>query len=291
MGRKPHPHGWPSRARKRVFPVTGGPQPPSQSADGIQRSVPDPCLVLSRSRRGGNRTVLSDDQSGLAARYMPMADKLARNFTSRQHPEREELRSTAYMALVEAAKAFDPMRNVSFATFARHRIRGALRDYMRYLLSENWRGDEAMRPTFYSLGPHPEHAGRVLWIPEPEPIGTEIDSIDAVEAWLRRLPPKHALACRLIYLGGKSHGRSGGPAGTFQVPGVARPCRSDLALDRRLQSETRPRPASTSEKERLTPQKRRGRDKKSHTAARQTVVSFCVLTLPWARLRDSRVTP
>ena len=110
----------------------------------------------------------------------------------------------AYMALVEAAKAFDPMRNVSFATFARHRIRGALRDYMRYLLAENWRGDEALRPAFYSLGRNPEHAGRVLWIPEPEPIGTEIDSMDAVEAWLRRLPPKHALACRLIYLGGKT---------------------------------------------------------------------------------------
>ena len=124
-------------------------------------------------------------------------------------------------------------------------------DYMRYLLAENWRGDEALRPAFYSLGRNPEHAGRVLWIPEPEPIGTEIDSMDAVEAWLRRLPPKHALACRLIYLGGKTPDEVAALLGLSRSQ-VSRPCRSDLVLDRRRQREPRPRPASTSEKERLT---------------------------------------
>ena len=39
--------------------------------------------------------------------------------------------------------------------------------------------------------------------PEP-PVGTWIESTEAVEFWLRRLPKAHAAACRLIYIHGKS---------------------------------------------------------------------------------------
>jgi RNA polymerase sigma factor (sigma-70 family) len=129
---------------------------------------------------------------------------LANAQKSKAHIEREELKSTAYMALVEAAKSFDPNRKVSFATFARHRIRGALRDYLRFVLSDSWRGRTANRPYFRTLGTQSERFGQVLGVEPDKPVGAEIDSLDSVESWLRRLPKSHALACRLIYIGGKS---------------------------------------------------------------------------------------
>jgi RNA polymerase sigma factor (sigma-70 family) len=133
-----------------------------------------------------------------------MAKSLAKAFESRQRIEREELQSTAYMALVQAARTFNPYRKVNFATYARHRIRGALRDYMRFLLSESWRGEETLRPAFQSLFQKAEEHGQVLGITGDEPTGAQIESLEAVEAWLRRLPETHALTCRLIYLGGKT---------------------------------------------------------------------------------------
>ncbi len=152
----------------------------------------------------GIRPRLSEDQRGLATRYLHMAESLARAYEARQEFERDELRSTAYMALVEAARTFDPYRKVNFATFARHRIRGALRDYARFLLSENWRGLETVRPSFQGLGTNVEQHGRVVGIKGEKPVGTEIESLEDLEQWFRRLPPVHALICRLIYVGRKS---------------------------------------------------------------------------------------
>ena len=47
--------------------------------------------------------------------------------------ERDEFESAACLALVEAARSFDPTRNIRFATFARFRIRGALVDVGRVM--------------------------------------------------------------------------------------------------------------------------------------------------------------
>ena len=161
----------------------------------------------------GGRPGLSEEQRGLASRYLPLAESLASAYRARARVEREELKSTAYMALVEAARTFDPARKVNFATFARHRIRGALRDYLRYLMSSSWRGDPALRPSFQTLGTESERYGQVIGVNEDEPIGANIESIDSVESWLRRLPKTHALACRLIYIGGKSQDEVAGLLG------------------------------------------------------------------------------
>ena len=49
----------------------------------------------------------------------------------------EEFESAAFLALVEAAQSFDSSRNVHFATYARHRIRGALYDVYRELIGSD----------------------------------------------------------------------------------------------------------------------------------------------------------
>jgi RNA polymerase sigma factor (sigma-70 family) len=133
-----------------------------------------------------------------------MADSLAKVFHTKQRIEREELRSTAYMALVEAARTYDPARRVNFATFARHRIRGALRGYLKNVISESWRTASETRPLVRQLAPGSERYVRVSRLSEERPVGAEIESIEDVEALLGRLPKQHALACRLIYLSGKS---------------------------------------------------------------------------------------
>jgi RNA polymerase sigma factor (sigma-70 family) len=133
-----------------------------------------------------------------------MAESLAKDFRTKQRIEREELRSTAYMALVQAARTFDPARKVNFATFARHRIRGALRDYLRNVISESWPTETRLRPVTQCFGPDSERYGRMLGLSAEKPVGAEIESIEDVETWLGRLPKQHALACRLIYLSGKS---------------------------------------------------------------------------------------
>jgi RNA polymerase sigma factor (sigma-70 family) len=118
--------------------------------------------------------------------------------------ERDELESTANLALVEAAQTFDPSVSVNFATYARCRIRGALRDFRRLMVSAGWRGDPAYYPVFQKVGNDVERYGQVIGISPDRPVGTEIEATDAVEDWLRRLPRAHAAACRLIYIDGKS---------------------------------------------------------------------------------------
>jgi RNA polymerase sigma factor (sigma-70 family) len=151
-----------------------------------------------------DRTPLTDDQRALAVRYMPMAQALARRAMRLGLSQDEELHSAAYMALVEAALTFDPSRKVNFATYARHRIRGALRDYRRLALADGWRGNPAHRPVFETLWGNVEDHGRVLGAKQASAVGAEMESAEAVEKWLSRLPRAQAAACRLIYLHGKS---------------------------------------------------------------------------------------
>jgi RNA polymerase sigma factor (sigma-70 family) len=189
---------------KDAFPRKANPNKPAgaQSAEAAtDRDGPS----LGQGRGGyGRRIPLTDEQRLLAVQYLPMARSIANRFRTQWRIERDELQATAYMALVEAAQTFDPSRNVNFATYARHRIRGALRDCQRLLVCDGWRGDPALRPVYQRLGKDAERYGRVLGVEADRPVGARIESTDAVEDWLRRLPKAHAAACRLIYLDGKS---------------------------------------------------------------------------------------
>ncbi len=183
------------------FPKKRGPKPKSQPSPVRRRggrSFPERCDPF------GELIPLTEHQRCLATQYMPLAQSLAKGYRFRRLAEREELESTAYMALVEAAQMYDATRKVNFATYARHRIRGALRDYQRHTQSADWRGDEAERPVFQRLKKGAEDSGRVIGMEPSQPIGADIEAVEAVEEWLRRLPQVHATACRLIYIHGES---------------------------------------------------------------------------------------
>ena len=146
------------------------------------------------------RTPLNEAQRDLAARYLPLARSLARPL-KRAWPEAcDEFESAACLALVEAAEAFEAGRGVRFATFARHRIRGALRDVQRKMVILGWRADVTHAPQIQCLRYNSEDRGRILGAEPDPPVGTQLEMAEEVEDWLKKLPPKHAAACRELYL-------------------------------------------------------------------------------------------
>lgn len=69
----------------------------------------------------------------LIEKYIPLANKLA--FQKKKNLPRfidvEELKSAAYLGLVEAASRFDASLGIEFSTFSYPRIFGAICDYLR----------------------------------------------------------------------------------------------------------------------------------------------------------------
>ena len=105
---------------------------------------------------------------------------------------------------MEAAQSYDATHNVKFSTFARYRIWGALRDVQRGLITAGWRADLENAPNLNSLTLDAEEYGCVLGAEPDRPVGEEHESNEFVESCFKKLPAKHAEACRQIYIHGKS---------------------------------------------------------------------------------------
>lgn len=69
----------------------------------------------------------------LVEQYMPLANKLAQQAkrTLPKFVDIEDLKSAAYLGLVEAGSRYNAELSVAFSTFAYPRIFGAIRDYLR----------------------------------------------------------------------------------------------------------------------------------------------------------------
>lgn len=78
----------------------------------------------------------------LVEQYIPFANKLAyqKKKTLPKFIDLEELKSAAYLGLVEAATRYKPELGIEFTTFSYPRIWGAIHDYLR---EQGWmkRGD------------------------------------------------------------------------------------------------------------------------------------------------------
>jgi RNA polymerase sigma factor (sigma-70 family) len=159
-------------------------------------------------RTGARRGRLTEQQQVLAEKYLPMAKALAKPLKKNWPQEGEEFESAALLALVEAAQSYDESRNVKFATFARYRIWGALRDVQRGLVTAGWRSDMDNAPTVSSLTYGSEEEGLVLGSRPDRPVGEEFESVEFVEHWLRKLPTKHAAACLELFVNGCNQGEA-----------------------------------------------------------------------------------
>jgi RNA polymerase sigma factor (sigma-70 family) len=168
-------------------------------------------------RRRDELKPLTEEQRLLAARYLPLARALARPLKDIFTQWKDEFESAACLALVEAARSYDPSRNIQFATFARFRIRGALVDVGRGMGLSGWESDLENAPDVVTLTPYNEEHGKVLIAVSPPPVGSEFEDIDAVEHWLRKLPKKHASVCRMQYLYGKTQSEIAAVLGCSQA--------------------------------------------------------------------------
>ena len=190
------PSEFPARTNPNRPGGCGGPSSWPETR-GEARPIPAKCDPT-RSRRP-----LTEEQRELATRYMPMARALARQ-AGWPLSRNDELEAEAYAALVESAQSFDPDRGVNFAVFARLRIVGALRDYRRFLFHATCRGSTKESPLFERLSGTDTNNGRIIGREPESPTGAYFEAIEAVESAIRLLPRSHAVACRMIYLEGKS---------------------------------------------------------------------------------------
>jgi RNA polymerase sigma factor (sigma-70 family) len=116
----------------------------------------------------------------------------------------DELRSAAYLALVEAAQSFDPSRNVDFATFARHRIEGALRDVRRQEIRSACCRTPAMTRDVGIVTRDLESGSWILGAMPAQPVGSHLEELELVQTWIKKLPRLQSQAFRHIYLEGKT---------------------------------------------------------------------------------------
>lgn len=69
----------------------------------------------------------------LVVDYIPLANKIAsiKNKSTPKNITLDELRSAAYLGLIDAANKFNSDYSCSFSTYARFRIIGSIKDYLK----------------------------------------------------------------------------------------------------------------------------------------------------------------
>lgn len=139
-------------------------------------------------------TRLTETQRRLAARFTPLASKIARTINHQRLPE-EDAEAIAMVGLTESASRFDSSRGKSFGTFAGYRIAGAVRDAIRKARPMGYRVGNDAGPTTCSISDGVDQAA---------PENHLVDDLDAFEARLTDLPPVEAALCRAIYRDGLS---------------------------------------------------------------------------------------
>jgi RNA polymerase sigma factor (sigma-70 family) len=182
-------------------------QDETHATEGATKSLSNPPSKFENKTRK-KRVPLTAEQQNLAMKYIPMAKALAKPLRLSWPGRGEEFHSEALLALVQAAQSFDASWNVKFATFARYRIWGALRDVQRGMVLDYLKSNIECPAPFGSLHPESEELGIIIGAEPDRHIGEELEAVDFVEQWLKKIPPKHAAACREIYLNDRSQGEA-----------------------------------------------------------------------------------
>jgi RNA polymerase sigma factor for flagellar operon FliA len=73
------------------------------------------------------------DEAALLEKYQALVERIARRLVWRTGMQSayDDLWSAGALALIESARRYDPARGATFATFAEHRVRGAMLDELR----------------------------------------------------------------------------------------------------------------------------------------------------------------
>ncbi|HEY2156818.1 MAG TPA: sigma-70 family RNA polymerase sigma factor [Isosphaeraceae bacterium] len=155
------------------------------------------------------RVELTPEQRELTERYLPLAGSLAKPIKLKWSEHRDDIDATARLALVEAAQAYNPRLGVKFATFARLRIIGAVRDLERYLFNKAYPRQLPNVARAFHYVPGDVEGGMLMLMSREGTVGADVESTDEVERWLDSLPPRHAQACREMYVAGLTQAETG----------------------------------------------------------------------------------
>ncbi len=99
---------------------------PLTTAGRAQAVAPGPSELFARWDRYGDRRARDE----LIERFLPLARKLARRYTSSSEPY-DDLVQVASLGLVKAVERFDPSKGFAFTSFAVPTIVGELKRYFR----------------------------------------------------------------------------------------------------------------------------------------------------------------
>jgi RNA polymerase sigma factor (sigma-70 family) len=135
---------------------------------------------------------------------MPLARSLARRMKHSFSDVGDDFQSAAFLALVEAAQLFDRSRGVGFASYARHRIWGALCDLRREIIERARRTGAESALVLMRLAKGYEIGGRLIGAEPDEPVGCDEEALETFQGWIGQLPQLQAQAFRHIYLEGKT---------------------------------------------------------------------------------------
>lgn len=151
---------------------------------------------------------LTDAQQALAARYVPLAHKIANQAARRRPALADEFEGAAPLALCQAAATFRPGGGARFSTHATCRILGAIQDTYRQCLGVKGfrRRNLGSSPAVLSLHFPIGHDDRGLPVPlgdtipaDEDPVGWGLEYQDELAALARRLPLGPARVVRLLY--------------------------------------------------------------------------------------------
>ncbi len=190
--------------RQSFSPRTRPDRPPDSSNRIDSRSERGDCRYPERCNPNRTRAPLDEEQQGLATRYLPLAHSLARRMKDSFPHAADEFQSAAFLALVEAAQSFDSSRGVGFASFARHRIWGALCDLRAEIIRRYKPRGSDSELIVMQLEMGFESGIRVIGIEPDEPVGSELEALETLQSWIGQLPRLQAQAFRHIYLDGKT---------------------------------------------------------------------------------------
>ena len=147
------------------------------------------------------RTPLTQEQQGLARSYIPFAKKIAAPLRDCWPSNAKGVRLRGRRRLGAGCQSFNRSRGVKFATFARYRIWGALKDMQRGM---NLKGFKQVQdgPKVEGLTEEAEGYGTILNTTPDCAIEDVVEERDWLERIFRTLPKLEREICTLIYLEG-----------------------------------------------------------------------------------------
>lgn len=147
----------------------------------------------------------SAQRQNLAERYIPFAKSLARAWAEVKPRLADEFYSAALFALAKAANDFDPSIRISFVRFAAMRIHNEIRLMLRNQIPLGYRTSSDEPPKIDSTtGSNIDRNCLRLHKGDDQEGVQEIDHMDFVENYLRKMPRKVAEAMRLVFVNDQS---------------------------------------------------------------------------------------